>query len=314
MTTTPPKTNRTGDINLNFIRCFEVLAETLSFSLASERLRLAQSNVSRQIKILEESLGVRLFHRTRQGVSLTPEGARFKQEVLPLTLELREKLEGFMNRQQEEAGEIKLGCFAEVGKTFFMPLCLDFQKQYPKVALEMVYESESAILSMITKSEIEFGIVANPPIIEGLAAFPVMKQKIGLFGPASAPKNPSKDDIEAAPYAAYEKTDALLAELWSKQISKRRKPQIVAVVNSHASMLDAVATNGCFAVLPLMSARASVAAGLVRQIPGYEFEIPLYFVHPQSEWMPRKNQAFKQFILKRCKQHREGEGREASRD
>jgi DNA-binding transcriptional LysR family regulator len=141
-----------------------------------------------------------------------------------------------------------------------------------------------------------------------------MKQKIGLFGPASAPKNPSKDEIEAAPYAAYEKTDALLAELWSKQISKRRKPHIVAVVNSHASMLDAVATNGCFAVLPLMSARNSVASGLVRQIPGYEFEIPLYFVHPQSEWMPRKNQAFKQYILKRCKQHREGEGREASRD
>src|SRR5690606_14506976 len=123
--------NLTGDINLNFIRCFEVLADTLSFSVASERLRLAQSNVSRQIKILEESLGVRLFHRTRQGVSLTPEGVRFKQEILPLTQELRETLEGFMNRQQEEAGEIKLGCFAEVGKTFFMPLCLAFQKQYP---------------------------------------------------------------------------------------------------------------------------------------------------------------------------------------
>jgi len=292
------------EINLNFIRCFEVLAETLSFSVASERLRLAQSNVSRQIKILEEALGVRLFHRTRQGVSLTAEGQRFRQEVLPLTQELREKLESFSNRQKEEAGEIKLGCFSEVGKNFFMPLCLEFQKNHPAVSIEMVYESEAAILRMITKSEIEFGIVSNPPIIEGLAAFPVLKQKIALFGPPSA-KNPSREEIEAAPFSAYEKTDILLAELWSKQISKRRKPRIVSVVNSHASMIDAVATIGAFAVLPVMSARDSIAAGKVRQIPGYEFETPLYFIHPQTEWMPRKNQTFKQFILKRCKEVKE---------
>ncbi len=293
-----------ADINLNFIKCFEILAETLSFSVTSEKLRLAQSNVSRQIKILEESLGVRLFHRTRQGVSLTPEGQRFRQDVLPLTLELREKLESFTNQQQEESGEIKLGCFAEVGKSFFMPLCLEFQKGHSRISLEMVYENESRILEMLTRSEIEFGIVSNPPIIEGLAAFPALKQKIALFGPATA-KNPSKDEIENAPFVAYEKTDALLTELWSKQISKRKKPQIVSVVNSHRSMCDAVATIGCYAVLPVMSARPHIDAGEIRQITGYEFDTPLYFVHPQTEWMPRKNQSFKQFILRRCKEVKE---------
>ncbi len=292
------------DINLNFIRCFEVLAETLSFSVTSERLRLAQSNVSRQIKILEESLGIKLFHRTRQGVSLTSEGQRFRQSVLPLTLELREKLDSFTNLQQEESGEIKLGCFSEVGKSFFMPLCLEFQNKYPRVTLEMLYESESHILQMLTRSEIEFGIVANPPIIEGLAAFPAMRQKIALFGPASA-KNPNKDDIENASYAAYEKTDFLLSELWSKQISKRKKPRIVTTVNSHASIADAIAAIGCYAVLPVMSATSHVKSGKIRQIPGYEFDTPLYFVHPQTDWMSRKNQTFKQYILKRCKEVKE---------
>ncbi len=292
------------EINLNFIHCFEVLADTLSFSVASERLRLAQSNVSRQIKILEEALGVRLFHRTRQGVSLTPEGQRFRQEVLPLTQNLREKLDSFSNQQKEEVGEIKLGCFSEVGKNFFMPLCLEFQREHPHVTLEMVYESEHSILQMITKSEIEFGVVANPPIIEGLAAFSVLKQKIALYGPASA-KNPSKDEIENANFSAYEKSDALLSELWSKQISRRKKPKIVTVVNSHQSMLDAVAVIGCYTVLPVMSAKEYVRAGKIRQIAGYEFDTPLYFVHPQTDWMPRKNQVFKQFILKRCKEVRE---------
>jgi len=168
----------------------------------------------------------------------------------------------------------------------------------------MVYEGEAAILRMITRSEIEFGIVSHPPIIEGLAAYPILKQRIALFGPASI-ENPSRDEIENASFAAYEKTDTLLSELWSKQISKRKKPRIVSVVNSHASMLDAVATIGAYTVLPVMSAREHVESGKVRQITGYEFETPLYFIHPQTEWMPRKNQAFKQFILKRCKEVKE---------
>src|SRR3982750_4546997 len=96
-----------NEVNLNFIRCFQVLLETLNFSEAASRLRLAQSNVSRQIKILEDALGVRLFHRTRHGVSLTPEGIRFKNEVLPLTSELDDKLMNFQKAQTEESGEIK---------------------------------------------------------------------------------------------------------------------------------------------------------------------------------------------------------------
>lgn len=292
------------DINLNFIRCFEILADTLSFSVTSEKLRLAQSNVSRQIKVLENSLGVRLFHRTRHEVSLTPEGQRFREEVLPLMLDLRERLDAFTNQQREESGEIRLGCFSEVGRNFFMPLCLEFQKEFPRINLEMIYQSENSILQMLTRSEIEFGIVSHPPIIEGLAAFPLLKQKIGLFGPRRETP-PSREELEGAPFIAFEKTDALLTELWSKQISKRRKPYLVTVVNSHGSMIDAIGSTRGYAVLPLLSAKSAVADGKIQQVEGFEFETPLFLVHPQSSFVPRKNQAFKQFILQRCKEVRE---------
>ena len=290
-----------SEINLNFIRCFQMLSETLNFSEASEKLRLAQSNVSRQIKILEESMGVRLFHRTRQGVSLTQEGLRFKGEVLPLARALEEKISEFKTAQKEEAGEIKLGCFSEVGQSFFMGLCLEFQRNHPGIRLEMIYESENEILEGVQTGSIEFGVLSHPPIIEGLAAFPVMKQKIVMIMPA-ARKNPSKEEIEDAEYALYEKTDLLLNEMWSKHVSKRKKARIAAVVNSHRSILDAVAGNGFFAALPQMSAKEYLEQGRVKVVPGMEFETSLYLIHPHAEWMPKKNMAFKQYFLKRCKE------------
>ncbi|NBX25743.1 MAG: hypothetical protein EBQ99_06800 [Planctomycetes bacterium] len=87
--------------------------------------------------------------------------------------------------------------------------------------------------------------------------------------------------------------------------SRRRKPRISAIVNSHRSILDAISQNGMIGALPLMSAREFIERGLVRPLPGFELEIPLYLVHPQSEYMPRKNLALKQHLLRRCKEHRE---------
>ena len=187
---------------------------------------------------------------------------------------------------------------------FFMPMCLEFQRLHPKVTLEMDYLGEAEILDSVQQSKMEFGIISHPPIIEGLAAYPVLKQKIALLAPAGF-KGSSKTDLEEAPFVTFEKTDALLSELWNKQISKRKKPKIAIVVNSHRSMLDAVSQNKCLAVLPLMSAQSSIQEGKVKALSGYEFEIPLYLIHPQGEWMPRKNLAFKQFILKRCKEWKE---------
>jgi len=291
------------EVNLNLIHCFTVLAETLSFSEAGDRLRLAQSNVSRQIKLLEESLGVRLFHRTKQGVSLTPEGVRFKAEVLPIAGVLQEKLSQFQNQQKEEIGEIRVACFSEVGQNFFMPLCLEFQRKHPKITLEMDYKKETEILEALRKSEDDFGILSHPPIIEGLGAFPLLQHKIVLVGPKHD-FLPTREEIEDAPFMAFEKNDALLHEFWSKFISKRKKPRIMATVNSHRSILDGVALNGFFAVIPLMSVKGYPRPSEIQVIPDFEYELPLYLVHPNSDWAPKKNQIFKQFLLKRAKENK----------
>jgi LysR family transcriptional regulator, hca operon transcriptional activator len=64
-------------MELRHLRYFVSVAEALSFTKAAEKLHTAQPSLTRQIKDLEEELGVRLLNRTKQSVTLTDEAAHF---------------------------------------------------------------------------------------------------------------------------------------------------------------------------------------------------------------------------------------------
>jgi LysR family transcriptional regulator, glycine cleavage system transcriptional activator len=66
---------------LDLFRTFETVARHLSFTLAANELFLTQSAVSRQIKGLEEALGLQLFRRLHRTIELTSEGQRLLEAV-----------------------------------------------------------------------------------------------------------------------------------------------------------------------------------------------------------------------------------------
>ena len=63
--------------SLDFLRGFEAAGRRLSFTLAAEELFVTQSALSRQVKALEDALGVALFVRRHRALALTPAGAAF---------------------------------------------------------------------------------------------------------------------------------------------------------------------------------------------------------------------------------------------
>ena len=67
--------------SLDFLRGFEAAGRRLSFTLAAEELFVTQSALSRQVKALEDALGVALFVRKHRTLALTPAGAAFHRTV-----------------------------------------------------------------------------------------------------------------------------------------------------------------------------------------------------------------------------------------
>ena len=68
--------------SLNALRAFEVCGRLLSVQLAANELNVTPAAVSRQIKLLEDELGVLLFERGHRAIALTPMGERYLADVV----------------------------------------------------------------------------------------------------------------------------------------------------------------------------------------------------------------------------------------
>ena len=93
---------------LNALRYFDIAAETENFVRAAERLHVTHGAVSRQVRLLEESLGIELFERRNRAIFLTPAG----RALHGTTQAIFEQLEGAVQRlrQQESNNVLVLSC------------------------------------------------------------------------------------------------------------------------------------------------------------------------------------------------------------
>ncbi|MFF3693159.1 LysR family transcriptional regulator [Streptomyces sp. NPDC002221] len=92
------------NIDLRHLRCFLAVAEEGGFTAAGRRLHLAQPTLTRNIRTLEESLGVRLFERTTRRTELTDKGAALRASLTPLLQRLDAAL-----REVQEGETLRIG-------------------------------------------------------------------------------------------------------------------------------------------------------------------------------------------------------------
>lgn len=120
-------------MELRHLRYFVAVAEHLNFTKAATKMRVAQPALSRQIRDLEDELGVQLFERNPRAVRLTEPGEVFLTEaraVLQRAEEARQAARAFVSGQR---GEIHLG-YAPSPTVELLPRVLRlFQEEYPAV-------------------------------------------------------------------------------------------------------------------------------------------------------------------------------------
>jgi len=149
-------------VELRHVRYFIAVAEYLNFRKAAQQLHIAQPPLSRQIRQLEDDVGVPLFVRSKRKVELTKAGQAFLEEARKLVVQAGRATEAARHAQKGESGIIRIGIASGlggvVGKVVF-----DHRRASPSIEVECRDVFSSLQNEALRKGDIDVGFL-RPPV------------------------------------------------------------------------------------------------------------------------------------------------------
>ena len=149
-------------MDLRRIRHFVVLAETLNFRRAAERLHMAQPPLSVSIQKLEAELGTKLFSREPSGVTLTPSGHAVLKEARKLLFHGSQLSEMATHAQDGTGGILKIGFVGSAIHGLLQKLLPLFHAEYPGVELVLREATSLGIIQQLEDRVLDIGLVRVP--------------------------------------------------------------------------------------------------------------------------------------------------------
>ncbi len=163
---------------------FLALADHLHFGRASNACHISLSALSRNIRQLEDELGVSLFRRDNRTVELTKEGQLFQQYAREATTQwnlIRNQLAGGADVL---SGEVSLYCSVTATSSILFDLLNRFRSDYPKIEIKLHTGDPEYALARVVAGEEDITIAAHPPTLpRGMAFKPITISPLVFIAP-----------------------------------------------------------------------------------------------------------------------------------
>lgn len=175
-------------MDLRQFQIFVVLAEELHFGRAAEKLHLAQPALSNQIKLLEYSLGVTLFHRTTRRVRLTAAGEALLPEALATIAQAEAAVRVARAVGETGAHILKIGGVDSATAGLLPHVVRQFRMAHPEVGLKVFELLSGPAFNMLESRSLDIGFVRKRPVQAHLSSRLVLSEPIVAALPAEHPK------------------------------------------------------------------------------------------------------------------------------
>ena len=155
------------------LNTFEVAARHLSFTVASQELCLTQGAVSRQIKALEDQIGVILFLRKHRAIELTPEGVELYKVVTRSLDDIGACLEAMRNNTAFP--QITVAASVSFAYYWLMPRLEKFSEVHPEIDLRILASDQKVDL---TRDGVDVAILFGHGMWDGVDALPLFGETV----------------------------------------------------------------------------------------------------------------------------------------
>ncbi|CAK1246054.1 DNA-binding transcriptional regulator [Fructobacillus fructosus] len=144
---------------MNRLLVLETIIQMQSFTKAAKVLGYTQSSVSQMVAGLEKEFGIQILKRSRNGVSLTAEGA----EIYPLIIQTLRQYQALQERAAAltglKTGTVRIGAITSVSCYWLPELFKSFKGMYPNIEFVLQQGDYGMILTWLKNGEIDFGLM-----------------------------------------------------------------------------------------------------------------------------------------------------------
>ena len=255
------------------LRAFDVAARNLNLSAAAEELNVTHAAVSRQVKQLEERLGVKLFERLPRGLRLTAQGALLAEGTRAAFDRLAAALEDVSTPTVRR--KLTISTFSSFNARWVMPRLRSFSLAFPDVDLQVI---TTAQLVDFAREDVDIGIRFGGGNYPGLHVVPLFNLKeIVVASPALLKNGPPLKVITDLRHHTLLHDDShrswirWLDAVGAKGINARRG----IICGDRNSMLQAALAGQGVAIASEVFAALELAAG--RLVKVFDHEVPSEF-------------------------------------
>lgn len=165
-------------LDLAQVRCFVAAATELNFRRAAALLNMTQPPLSRQIHLLEDSLGVMLFERVGRTVKLTTEGRTFLADATRL-LNLAEQAESTVRRASKgKTGRVRIGFTGAAGYELIPELLVEGTRVLPEIDVVLIELISVAQIEAFSANAIDLGFMRPLPSRQKLESLLVNEEPL----------------------------------------------------------------------------------------------------------------------------------------
>lgn len=243
---------------------FKTVAEELHFGRAAERLFMSQPPLSRQIKDLEDELGVILFFRTNKRVELTEAGKYFLEEVVEILQNIEHSKTITKQIHNNISGEFKLGYISSTPKKMLATVLKQIQLKFPYLRVSLFETSTQKQKLALENGKLDLGIMRAPIYSSELLTTPLFEDPMVIVGHSQVKFNAINFFNES--FISFNQKYASEYHRLVINTCNRMgfEPKIVHQSNSMSSILELVSQGLGMAVVP---------ASTIKQYPHLNLKI-----------------------------------------
>lgn len=253
-------------MDLRQLTALVTVAEVGSVTKAAQLLHLVQPAVTRQIRTLEEEIGVPLFERTRQGMTLTPAGEAMVERARRAMHELElARTEIRPSGGGEMTGIVRVGLLESVLDVIAEPLATEVSRRHPGIELRLLTAYSGYLRDWLDSGDIDMSLLYNLDDTESLTVVPLLREPLWAVAPPGAELSPSSpvpwEKVLAQPLVLPVTGHGLRALIDQVRSEVSTPPRVTVQTNSMFLQKKLVLAGHGWTVLPAAGVVGDVATG-----------------------------------------------------